>query len=111
MRLRLGTLFLTMLTRRTSFLTMSTRRAWPGWVKWIRAGGKESLSRREALDDLWTREGFAHVFFKRRILVAIFDFLGWVVLVDEEVGHEATVWPESVRTRRDGSVLTKFESA
>ena len=80
-----------MSTGRTSFLTMSTRRAWPGRVKWIRAGRKEALSRREAFDDTWTREGLAHVYLKRRILVATFNFLGWGVFVDEEVGPRRRV--------------------
>ena len=55
----------------------------PGRVKWIRAGGNEDLFRHEALDDTWTREGLAHVYLERRIMVATFDFLGWGVFVDD----------------------------
>ena len=82
LRSGLRTAFLTMSTGRTSFLTMSTRRAWPDRVKWIRAGGKEALLRREALDDSWAREGCTHVYLERRFMVTTFDFLGWGVFVD-----------------------------
>ena len=70
-----------------------------------------SLSRREAPDDTWTGKGFAHVHLKHLDIVETFDFLGWVVFVDQEVGHEARALPESVSTRRVGSVLTRLESA
>ena len=63
------------------FLDKSTRRAWPGQVKLIRARRK-ALFRRGALDDSWTREGCAHVYLERRFMVATFDFLGWGVFVD-----------------------------
>ena len=63
------------------FLDKSTRRAWPGQVKLIRARRK-ALFRRGALDDSWTRQGCAHVYLERRFMVTTFDFLGWGVFVD-----------------------------
>ena len=63
------------------FLDKSTRRAWPGQVKLIRARRK-ALFRRGALDDSWTRQGCAHVYLERRFMVTSFDLLGWGVFVD-----------------------------
>ena len=73
-------------------------------VKWIRAGGKEALFRRKALDDTWTRDPLVHVDLKRRIMVATFDFLFWGFFINERWDQD-DAWLESVRIRRAGSIL------